>query len=309
MTVPHWIILTFLAAASACAQDAPRIAHAPVTEHQPQKERTILDTLGINQFGRFVSQSFGAGRMKQAAGNAASTVFSPVGRAVKNSANAISDRFGGTSSESSQSKKEESRQNALKIQAMQYLVTLDSSSHSNIIETVAAYLDDPSESIRMEALKGIQARLKKAAHDPFATQRQSEQWTANNYQSVGGPVVNAPSKPNMSCVCESCRCHRKVIDRVTSQLLATDESGRLKERSLKVRDFGSLLIEESLDQLNPARAPKIEKEMAEPAAIKSHETLKPRELGDSLKDEIVDPDLPRPRFIVHPPDKNQFPRR
>jgi hypothetical protein len=124
--------------------------------------------------------------------------------------------------------KEETKKDPIKVQAIQYLAKLDSRSYPEIVDTLLASLDDASEKVRYEALSAINAKQLGA----LCLHRQA-----------GSSAAGATPE---NCDCAGCVFRKKVIDRLNSLLLAQDEQGGLKEKSQRIRDLATEMIESCL---------------------------------------------------------------
>jgi hypothetical protein len=127
------------------------------------------------------------------------------------------------------SSKEEAKKDPIKVQAIQYLAKLDSRSYPDIVDTLLASLDDASEKVRYEALSAINAKqlASLCIHRPAGP------------SSMTGATADA-------CDCAGCVFRKKVIDRLNALLLAQDEKGGLKEKSQRIRDLATEMIESCL---------------------------------------------------------------
>ncbi len=125
--------------------------------------------------------------------------------------------------------KEEAKKDPIKVQAIQYLAKLDSRSYPEIVDTLLASLDDASEKVRYEALSALNAKQLGA----LCLHRQASP------SSATGATPQA-------CDCAGCVFRKKVIDRLNALLLAQDEMGGLKEKSQRIRDLATEMIESCL---------------------------------------------------------------
>lgn len=184
---------------------------------------SIWDFLGVKQAGSFVSNYF----CKSNLGQAVSGFFGPFAKAFGLGPSVLSPKFakeGGVMGLANKLKEEEAKA-PLKVQAIEYLATLDCNCYPEIVDALLASLDDCSEMVRFAALKALRKRC------------------------CGASGCRECDK----CVgdCQGCQCQKKVIDRLNDLLLDRDESGCLKEKSPRIRCLATTMIEECLARRQP----------------------------------------------------------
>lgn len=191
---------------------------------------SIWDFLGVAQVGKLVGVA-----CKTRLGQTISTFLSPLGRVLGLGPSLLSDQFakeGGAMGLANQLKKEEAKI-PLKVQAIRYLATLDCVCYPEVVDALLASLDDCAEVVRYEALKALHKQCKGPKHC------NKEGCSADG------------SCPD---VCMSCQCQKKVVDRLNTLLLERDTTGCLKEKSERVRDLATQMIEECLSCRQPPPA-------------------------------------------------------
>jgi hypothetical protein len=169
----------------------------------PTKGWSFWEAPGIKQVSTFFEQAWAKTRWRTGRGNQTSSFLSQT------------------------SVDAEPHKDPLKLQAIRYLAGLDWQSYPDVIDTLLASLDDPSEPIRYEALRTLEAkrRISYCLHQSEA----SKASTTNASKSA--------------CDCFGCLFQKKVIDRLSALLLAQDEQGSLKEKSDRIRNLASEMIE------------------------------------------------------------------
>ncbi len=122
----------------------------------------------------------------------------------------------------------------LKVEAIRFLATQDCVCYPEVVDALLASLDDCAEAVRYEALKTLRNGC------------------ARNRCSVCGKT----HKNERS----SCHCQVKVLTRLSDLLLERDVQGRLKERSLRVRQLAKSILNECLQTtpIRPAGQPQAE---------------------------------------------------
>lgn len=200
---------------------------------------SIWDFLGVNQVGKLLS-----GALRTRLGQAITRFLSPLGRVLGLGPSILSDKFaneGGAMGLANQLKKEEAKV-PLKVQAIKYLATLDCICYPEVVDALLASLDDCAEVVRYEALKALRKQCKGPENCP-------------KHCAAGDGCPD---------VCESCQCQKKVVDRLNELLLARDPTGCLKEKSQRVRDLATQMIEECLTCRQPPPAEPRQEEQADP---------------------------------------------
>ncbi|MFO0946912.1 MAG: hypothetical protein U1D30_13365 [Planctomycetota bacterium] len=191
---------------------------------------SIWDFLGVNQVGKLVGGAF-----KTRLGQTIAGFLSPLGRVLGLGPSLLSDKFaneGGAMGLANQLKKEEAKI-PLKVQAIRYLATLDCVCYPEVVDALLASLDDCAEVVRYEALKALHKQCKGPTHC-----------------NKEGCAADG-SCPD---VCMSCQCQKKVVDRLNTLLLERDTTGCLKEKSERVRELATQMIEECLSCRQPPPA-------------------------------------------------------
>jgi hypothetical protein len=152
--------------------------------------------------------------------------------------------------------KEEAKKDPIKVQAIQYLAKLDSHSYPEVVDTLLASLDDASEKVRYEALQALRAK------------------------QLGSLCLHQGDLPaGESCTCVGCTFRKKVIDRLNALLLDQDESGSLKEKSERIRDLATEMIEQCLSSTADNAQASLEESLAEPARKSRSRSFFPRWFG------------------------------
>ena len=203
---------------------------------------SIWDILGAPGITKFLGNNV----FKSVLGQKVAKLLSPVGKVLGLGPSLLSDKFAESDnpamSLAAKAKKEE-KDAPLKVKAIKYLGTLDCNCYPEVVDALLASLDDCNESVRIAALKALQGKCK----------------TKSRCKRKCGPS-GLPCEP---CDCCGCQCQKKVIEALNEHLLARDASGCLKERSRKVRDLATCMIEECLSRREP---PPVEAEAAPSAA-------------------------------------------
>lgn len=217
----------------AAAPGAPGAANAGAPGNNvtvSNKCCSIWDFLGVAQVGKLVGGAF-----KTRLGQTIANFLSPLGRVLGLGPSLLSDKFaneGGAMGLANQLKKEEAKI-PLKVQAIRYLGTLDCICYPEVVDALLASLDDCAEVVRYEALKALHKQCQGPKHC------NKEGCSADG------------SCPD---VCMSCQCQKKVVDRLNTLLLERDSTGCLKEKSERVRELATQMIEECLSCRQPPPA-------------------------------------------------------
>lgn len=221
---------------------------------------SIWDFLGVQQFGSFVNNQI----CKTQLFTGMNTLLGPLGRALGLGPSLLSDKFakeGGVMGLANKLKKEEKKV-PLKVRAIRYLATLDCHCYPDIVTQLLLSLDDCSEKVRYEALKALHNKCgggkccgsKHMAKKPLGGCKDC---------GVCDTCTDGDCPP---CDCPGCQCQKEVLARLNKLLLDRDEFGCLKEKSQRVRDLATQMIEECLvaHQPHPAEAPVQEEQEVPP---------------------------------------------
>ncbi|QDU62035.1 hypothetical protein Pan216_29010 [Planctomycetes bacterium Pan216] len=193
---------------------------------------SIFDFLGIGQAFDFINENI----FKSALGQAANRVLGPVGRALGLGPSLLSDKFAnepGAMGLAHKLKKEELKA-PLKVKAIEYLGTLDCNCYPEVVDALLASLDDCTEVVRFAALKALRKQCGK-----------------KHFSHLHGHKQSCECESECRCDCRGCQCQRKVIERLNDLLLERDETGCLKEKSHRVRELATIMIEECLSKRQP----------------------------------------------------------
>ena len=153
--------------------------------------------------------------------------------------------------------KKEEKKAPLKVKAIRYLATLDCNCYPEVVDTLLASLDDCCEVVRYEALKALN---NKCRSNCFGCKK------CRVKKSIYSKKGSCDTCKTENCC--GCQCQKKVVNRLNDLLLERDETGCLKEKSVRVRELATAMIEECLSCLQPPP------EMCEESA--PQEQVKPR---------------------------------
>lgn len=241
-------------ATAAFAQDVPGIP--PVGPLAPGNNVTvsnkccsIFDFLGVQQLGSFVNNQI----CKTQLFTGVNTLLGPLGRALGLGPSLLSDKFakeGGAMGLANKLKKEEKKV-PLKVRAIKYLGTLDCHCYPDIVVQLLLSLDDCSEKVRYAALEAL---ANKCGGGKCCGKKHGKPLSACKDCGVCDTCTNGDCPP---CDCPGCMCQKEVLARLNKLLLDRDEFGCLKEKSQRVRDLATQMIEDCLvaHQPHPAETP------------------------------------------------------
>lgn len=199
-----------------------------------QKCCSVWDKLGVKQIGKF-----GKGLLNTTLGQALLNTLAPAGKVLGLGPSLMSDKFANSSNPAmaeAAKKKKEAAEAPLKVKAIKYLATLDCTCYPEVVNALLAPLKldsyDCAEIVRYEALKALH---KKCGGKQCKN------------QCAGGSDC-----PSTCEDCRGCQCQKQVIVVLNDLLLARDkESGCLKERSQRIRELATQMIEECLALKQP----------------------------------------------------------
>lgn len=117
---------------------------------------------------------------------------------------------------------------AVKLEAIRFLAEQDCVCYPEVIDALLASLDDCAEPVRYEALRALRGGC-----------------GPNACQTCG-------SKRGKANGIAPCACQIKIIRRLSDQLLERDVNGRLKERSLRIRNLAQMMLAKCLATHPPA---------------------------------------------------------
>lgn len=234
MKLVYGTVALFLFTGTVLAQE-PAAGNVTVTN----KCCSMWDYLGVQQIGSFVDQNV----VKTRLGQAVATALSPIARALGLGPSLLSDKFakeGGVMGLAHELKKEEKKV-PLKIRAIKYLGTLDCQCYPEVVDTLLVSLDDCSEKVRFEALQALEGKCGEKKCLLFHHASRSSCTTCDPCNGGGCP----------ECDCSGCMCQKKVVDRLNQLLLARDEFGCLTEKSPRIRQLATKMIEDCLIRHQP----------------------------------------------------------
>ena len=113
----------------------------------------------------------------------------------------------------------------VKVKSIRFLAKQDCVCYPEIVEALLQALDDCAEVVRFEALVALRHAC-----------RQGQCAGCSQNSPVGAPTLGCPC----------CACQEKVVARLTRLLRERDVTGRLRERSRRVRQLAASTIQECL---------------------------------------------------------------
>lgn len=208
---------------------------------------SIWDFLGVGQAAGFINNQI----CKTSLFTGMNSVLSPFARALGLGPSLLSDKFaqeGGAMGLANQLKKEEKKV-PLKVKAIRYLGTLDCQCYPEIVTQLLLSLDDCSEKVRYEALKALANNCGKGCCGKHKGGHHHKH--ALGGCKTCGVCDSCTDGDCPPCECPGCQCQKVVLDRLNKLLLERDEFGCLKEKSRRVRELATQMIEECLVRHQP----------------------------------------------------------